>query len=258
MLGEAEIKDFWLAVGGDEDIRRLEVTVHDAASVCRTHRCRNLRVAASDRGRSSCGRSVQPLLISPRVQRKSIDPLHHDDARIISFGGSKQRDDVWMIQRTKRFDFTSESLGLECAEVSVRQPLERDTPTTARFGRFINSALSAALDDTANDIARERSKFDGGCRASSAVHPLITVKRVECGELIEFAFAHIFSWAICDSTKTFIRSRIRCLVLWTACCVVENCAATASTESPLMRRSKIATLSVACVCRTIANASLKW
>jgi hypothetical protein len=69
-LGDAEVEQLGLALGGDEDVRRLEVAVHDSDGMRHGH-----RVAHAREERQAVGQRRLPRG-APRVDRHPLDVLH--------------------------------------------------------------------------------------------------------------------------------------------------------------------------------------
>ena len=72
LLGQTEIEDFDQAVGGDDDIRRLQIAMNDASVMSAGECAGNLHAIAQDRLRRQSG------IRAHGVQRLALDQLHHD------------------------------------------------------------------------------------------------------------------------------------------------------------------------------------
>ena len=144
--GEAEVRQVHVlaaAARGHQDVRGLDVAVHQASRVGRVERLRHL---VDDRG-SPAG--LEPALLGEDLaQVDAIDEAHGDEQRAVSLAHGVDGDHVWML------DLSSDrGLALEArAELRVvgilgRDHLERDDPVRKPLARAVHHAHAAATRD---------------------------------------------------------------------------------------------------------------
>ena len=87
-LRDAEVGDEHAAVGRQQDVRRLDVAVDDAAAVRGVERVGDL-----GQDRDGLARFHGTVLVEVVAQRRAVDELHHDRFEMILGAGVVDRDD---------------------------------------------------------------------------------------------------------------------------------------------------------------------
>ncbi len=130
-LGDAEVQQAHLARGGDEDVGRLQVAVHDEVGVC-------MRDGAGDL-------QEEPEPLSHRQITRAavgVDPLAPDILQRqpgLAFGrdaGVVQARDVRVLQRREDLAFARHALGQARALPCTMRQFQRDLPTLQHVGAF--------------------------------------------------------------------------------------------------------------------------
>ena len=104
LLGEAEIEDFNQTIGGDDDIRGLQIAMNDAAVMSASQCAGNLNAIAQDRlGRQSASRAHG-------AQRLALDQLHHDVEFAVGLANFVDGADVGMSERRRSAGFVEQVL----------------------------------------------------------------------------------------------------------------------------------------------------
>ena len=111
---------FTVAVGRDEDVRRLEVAVHDEVR-CACCTARRRRAKRRSRARR------EAVLVAVAVDRLAVDVLH-DEVRLAVVGHAavEQPRDVRMIERREDLSLGAEAVASMSASEPAAQQLERD------------------------------------------------------------------------------------------------------------------------------------
>ena len=161
-LGKAEVENFHLTVGGEEDVVRLEVAMSDAAVVgggeaAQDSECEFHRFAQRQRS------AVDPL-----AQGAAGEELGHDERRAAGRPDVVHRDDVGMIQGGRRPRFLLEprdAVGI----VGHRrgQNLDGDVAMQSGIDRAVDLAHPAFAERAANLVGPEPGSWrqrhgDGG------------------------------------------------------------------------------------------------
>ena len=104
-LGEPEIQHLHDAVGRDDDVRRLQIAMHDPAlmrgiqrlaQLTRDRQCLGHRQPSAEASRSSCLANAR---FHASLQRLAFYQLHHERANAGAFLHRVHRRDVGMVQR---------------------------------------------------------------------------------------------------------------------------------------------------------------
>ena len=93
-LGQAKIEDLRLPAIRDEDVRRLDVAMHDPGGMSGVQRIGQLRAQCQD-----CVAFEAPLRQKPRLECLSLHQLHHDEGLTFVLADFVNRADVGMIER---------------------------------------------------------------------------------------------------------------------------------------------------------------
>ena len=148
-LRKAEIEYFCATVAGDQDVRGLDIAVHDAAAVRGVERRGDLgRVLERRRDRH------RPLRNQP-VQPRAVHQLHRDERRPIVLVDVVDGDDVRVVERRSRTGFLDEAaLAIGIGRRFGRQHLYRDRASEPGVVGGVNDAHTAAADFCANAVVR--------------------------------------------------------------------------------------------------------
>ncbi len=139
-LGDAEVEDLGLALGGDEHVVGLQVAVHDAAAVCRTNRRQQLLDQVERDVHSEPAAVVEPV-----AQRAAFDVLHDDEKRVALGVEVVDADDAGMVESRHRGRFTLET-GTEVLVLGVAlgQHLDGHGKAQTRVHSRVHDAHGAA------------------------------------------------------------------------------------------------------------------
>jgi hypothetical protein len=167
---EAEVEHHRLAVGRDDDVRRLQVAVHDAALVHVHHRLRDLQheaharlpVAGHERARGSTAGpqfvaegAAQRVAAGPRrilavddreqlLERAALDVLHREPRLPVFVADREDRHDAGMLQPRDRLDFALEALARGRRQQQFgAHDLQRDLALQARLFGDVDDAHAA-------------------------------------------------------------------------------------------------------------------
>jgi hypothetical protein len=168
-LGDAEVEQFRRAVGGDEDVRRLQVAVHDQVLVRVLHRI------ADRREQAQAGAQVQFPFTAVVGDRPSLDVFQDEvgNARRRQAAVDQARD-VRVLQMREDLPFLAEAL--QQAEGGVGQQFDRDALFEMAVGALGQQHdAHAAAPEFAHDaphadaVAERDARFDlvlpaPGCR----------------------------------------------------------------------------------------------
>ena len=155
-LGDAEVEDLGVALGGDQHVVGLEVAVDDADRVRRGERRQHLghdldQAAERDRaGPHDLGEGV------------ALDVLHHDERPAVGeLREVEHAGDVLVAHQVDRAGLGEEPLEqLGAARARVQQDLDRDPAADRRVHREVDPAHAAlaeqARDAVAADLAAEQ------------------------------------------------------------------------------------------------------
>src|SRR5262249_17923057 len=135
VLRQAEVEHFYLVVGRERDIRRLEIAVDDALVVRGLQGVGNL---PRDRQRIAEGQTAAP---EPPGERVAFDELEDKQARLSNLLESMNRGDVRMVQRREHLRFASESREpFRIEGERGGQDLDRDLALQLRVARAVHFA----------------------------------------------------------------------------------------------------------------------
>jgi hypothetical protein len=147
-LGDAEVEQLHLPLGGHEDVARLEIAVEDEVAVGVRDRVEHVENEAD------AGADVEPALVAPAVDRHAVDMLE-DEIRLAAFGdaGVEEARDVRMRESRERLALAREPRRAAAAEQREVEQLERDA-------RVVAAVAAASEPDAAHAAGAERA-FDG-------------------------------------------------------------------------------------------------
>ena len=145
-LRQPEVEYFHLAVIGDEDVRRLDVAVHDAGMMGSLEGVGDLTAEVEhhiDRQRSA---------VDPAAERAALEQLHHEKRQAVVLADVVHRADVRVIQRGRRARLALKSLGGDRILQQLRgEELDGDLASEAGvFGAIdhTHTALANLVDDS--------------------------------------------------------------------------------------------------------------
>ena len=160
----------------EQDVRRLDVAVHETAGVCGVERCGDLR-ADGDRP-SRLERALRS------EQRAKIDAVHEPHREIdtaVDVTCVVDRDDVRVLQRHHELRLARESLAEAIvARQGRRDELERDRSLQAQVVRPVHDAHPTAADQLLDPVPEEVGADVGGL---GDVHARALVKPTPGAEL---------------------------------------------------------------------------
>ncbi len=138
---EAEVQDLHRAVGGDEDVLRLQIAVGDLPVVCGGQAAGHLR---GDLQRLALR---QRAAVQPRAQRLSLQQLQHGVRGAVAPAHVVDRQDVGVRQRGDRTRFPFEARErVRVGRHGRRDDLDRDVPLQPRVPRAIDLAHATGAD----------------------------------------------------------------------------------------------------------------
>jgi hypothetical protein len=105
MASEAEVAQQRCPVGGDEDVRRLDVAMHDAGVVRRVERSGNL---LDDLDRALRGQRA--LAAQQLAQVDALDIRHRDVQEAVLLAAAQDAHDVWIRHRGDELHLAQEAL----------------------------------------------------------------------------------------------------------------------------------------------------
>ena len=145
--GDPEVGDLHLARGGDEDVARLHVAVHDAVLVRERERRGDVGTDVGDLRRRE--QAVGPDHVA---QGATVDVLHHDEGGAVLLAPVEDADDVGLVQAGRRLGLTPEPLDEHrVARELGREDLERDGAVELRVAGEVHVG-HAAVRDLADDL----------------------------------------------------------------------------------------------------------
>jgi len=141
---------------GDKDIRRLDVTMHDAFAMCCLQRVGDLNPERQ------CVFRLQWPPSDAVLQRHAVEELHRYKRTALKRANFVNRADVGMVERRCRPRLPAEAL--QCLRVLgdvVRQKLERNKAAKIEVFSLVNHA-HAATTEIANDAVMRNRRVDHG------------------------------------------------------------------------------------------------
>ncbi len=142
----AELDD---VVFGDQDVRRLDVAVHQPLAM-------RVGEAAGDLDRVVDGGQLrQHVLVAHQLaERRAVDELHHDVVRVVLAPEVVDVDDVRMGELRRRLRFVREALDeVVVLGVLIAQHLDRDPAAQQRVGTAVHERHPARPEDAVDPIA---------------------------------------------------------------------------------------------------------
>jgi len=137
-LGDAEVEHLRLAAPGDEDVRRLDVAVDDAAGVRGVETVGDLDAEIEHAVERQ--RSARDLLL----QRVAVEQLHHDELLALVLADVVNRADVRVVERRGHARLASEPIERLRVGGEIRgQELQRDLAAQADVFGAVHHAHAA-------------------------------------------------------------------------------------------------------------------
>ncbi len=150
-LGDAEIEHLDGAVGGDEQVGRLDVAMHHALAMRGIEGAGE--VAAEGEHLVDGHRSAR----QPRRQRLAVEQLHHHELPALVLADVVERADVGVVQRRDDAGFALEALGGgRVAAQFGRQQLHGDATAQPHVLGGEHLAHGAAAERRENPVMRQR------------------------------------------------------------------------------------------------------
>ena len=148
-LGQSEVEDFGLPAFGDENVRRLDVAVHDFLGV------RGIKRIGDFDGQGEQGLGVHGLARDAVLQRDPVEKLHGDEGLAVLLANVVNGADVGMIQGGSGLGLALEAgQGLRVAGDFLGQKLEGHKTMKPRVFRLIDHAHTAAAQLLDNAVVR--------------------------------------------------------------------------------------------------------
>jgi hypothetical protein len=196
-LGDAEVEEFRFAVGRDEDVRRLDVAVHDEIPVRVLHGVGDL-----DDERDALAHA-EPARVAPAVDRLALDIFHREIRRVVVGDAAVvQRGDVRVRKARERFALAQEpALHVGIRELAADQ-LQRNAMLELPVGALgkEHAAHAAGADFAQQEVGADAcaggwaGRLAARCRecrrdhASAAVEEIAAragMRREQRAELVE-------------------------------------------------------------------------
>jgi hypothetical protein len=142
-LGEPEVQDLRVAPRRDEDVRRLDVPVDEAAGMRRIE-------GVGDLGRpgDELVRRDRPA-VDPLLERGSFEKLHHDERPTLVIADVEDAADVRVAER-------GGGAGLTLLQVLLGQELERDLASEPCVLGLVHDAHASAAQPAEDAVVRDR------------------------------------------------------------------------------------------------------
>ena len=159
-LGEAEVEHLRLAPPRDENIRRLDVAMHDAAGV------RSLERVGDFQAEIEHALERQRARRDLVLQRLAVEQLHHDEVLAVVLADVVDRADVRMVQRRGDARLAPEAFErLGVRGQIARQELQRDLTAEPDVFRAVDDAHAAAADAFENPVMTDSGADHFYCAA---------------------------------------------------------------------------------------------
>jgi len=161
---DPEVADLGLVVLVKEDVRRLEIRVHDAARMReREPACDPVGEPGGVRERERTG-ALDALL-----EGRAGDVLHHDERQPIDFADVEDADDVRVGELGERAGFLDEELAERPVAGGLRvQDLDRDLTSEGGVLREVDLRRSAGTDRLEDAVALIEDAIHSQLRAPSS------------------------------------------------------------------------------------------
>ena len=151
MAREAEVAQVDLVVGAEEDVRRLDVAVHEPGVMCGVQAVGDV---GHDRGRLL--RRERPGGGDPLAQVVAVDEPHGDVRAPIALAVVVDRNDVGVLDRRRGSRLAQEALAnARIPEQSRRDHLQRHGAVEAQLRGLVDDAHATATGDAFHPIAGE-------------------------------------------------------------------------------------------------------
>ena len=139
VLGEAEVRDLGLAIGGEQDVARLEIAVQDLPLV-------RVVNGSSQAFRDSCGLSGRNgFAIEVPAQRAALHVFEHAKWSAANLAHFKDLNDVGMLESGHGFDFRTKPRDLRFGSTAIRKDhLDGDVALERRLPGTMDDAHAAA------------------------------------------------------------------------------------------------------------------
>src|SRR6185436_11115721 len=150
-LGEAEVENLGLLAIGDEDVRRLDVAVQDAARVRGVERVGNLHGEPQQQADGE-----RPAVDLAR-QRAAFEQLHRDEGAPVVLVYLVDGADVRVVQRGRGARFAQKPFDrLRVVRAILRQELQRDLAGQLHVLGEVYDAHAARAERVEDPIVRNR------------------------------------------------------------------------------------------------------
>ena len=166
-FGDTEIGQIRMTILREQDILRLHVTMHQPRIVRYVQRSGDL---AEDVDRVL---RRKPSLVHPLAQRRPLDETHCQIEPPFRLSRVVDRNNIWMIQRSRMFPFSPEPLPERFVAAQLRREhLQRNRTPKRHLLGTIDDGHPAKADDVDDPEATERLARRKDCRRSRHSSPL--------------------------------------------------------------------------------------
>ena len=155
--GQPEVADLGGAIGGEEDVGRFQVAMHDPAPVGRLD---GLGQGAQQRGGLAGRQRIARQLLG---QVAALDEFHREVRLAVVVAHVVDLDDIRVLQAGRRFRFPKEALPrLRAGMRAVQQHLEGDAAVEAQLPGLVDHAHPAAAEQFVDFMPRDLGQVGRG------------------------------------------------------------------------------------------------
>ena len=142
-----------MAAGGDEDVRRLDIAMHDALRMCRIERVGDFDAQLDDPVNFE---RLERMPLDEMFERLPFEQLHHEELLPLVFADVIDRADVRVIQRRRRPSLALKALhGRRVPRQFRRQELDSHLPAEADIFAAVHDAHAASAQLFEDPVVRD-------------------------------------------------------------------------------------------------------